>query len=336
MFGYARYKWALVVAAASGAFSTAWAADPLQDGLRLYTAGRYGDAVVVMSQAALAYPASPVVHYHLANALVKAGMHEQAMQEYQLSYRLDPYSSVAGYCRLALKAYGVPEPDPSQGHVRMPIPVGWQNGPGGQALVVRAKTTIRRQAEFEKAKHRSEGEALAALAFRHAETDLQKIRQEMNEQLQRALEPPVMTLPTGRGVISIQMPFHPEVAKARADAIRREAQEQERKVRQFADIRANRYRRWSKEREYALDEVVANLESQLDEPVGRSGVKLQPVGTDLYVRYYGYQRHSKEMPDTQPASVRIIGEQACQGVLDRPVEQPPLRIERRVRGKILR
>ncbi|HEY9869248.1 MAG TPA: tetratricopeptide repeat protein [Candidatus Obscuribacterales bacterium] len=322
--------------AASSAFSAAWAADPLQDGLRLYASGRYRDAVVVMSRAALAYPASPVVHYHLANALVKAGMHEQAMQEYQLSYRLDPYSSVAGYCRMALKAYGVPEPEASQGHARLPVPAGWRNGPAGDAFVIRAKTTIRRQAEFEKSKHRSTGEALAALAFRHAETDLQKIRQEMNEQLQRALEPPVMTLPTGRGVISIQMPFNPEIAKARADAIRREAQEQERQVRQFADMRASQYRRWSKEREYALEEVVANLESQLDEPVGRSGVKLQPIGTDLYVRYYGYQRYSKEMPDTQPASVRIVGDRASQGVLDRPSEQPPLRIERRVRGKVLR
>jgi tetratricopeptide (TPR) repeat protein len=324
------------VVSAGAAFSAAWAADPLQDGLSLYAAGRYRDAVVVMSQAALAYPASPVVHYHLANALVKAGMHEQAMQEYQLSYRLDPYSSVAGYCRMALKAYGALEPDAGQGHVRLPALTGCQNGFNGDALVTRAKTTIRRQAEFEKSKHRSTGEALAALAFRHAETDLQKIRQDMNEQLQRALEPPVMTLPTGRGVISLPMPFNPEIAKARADAIRREAQEQERKVRQFADTRANQYRRWSKEREYALDEVVANLESQLDEPVGRSGVKLQPVGTDLYVRYYGYKRYSKEMPDTQPASVRIVGDHASQGVLDGPVGQPRLRIERRVRGKVLR
>jgi len=335
-------RWILITGLAllaGAAAQSASASDPLAIGLSYYNAGHYREAVMALSQAAMAFPASPIVHYHLGNALVKAGLHDQAIQEYELSYRLDPYSGVAQYCRQALHAYGRPSPDLAQSH----IPVGDYSAqayaPSAGQDVMRAKTTIRRQAEFEKSKHHADGEAMAGLAMRHAESDVVKIKEQMREDMQRAMEPQYMTLPTGRGTMTIQLPFDADMARARAEEARQRALDAERSVRKAAEARANQQRAYSKEREIALDEVVSNLESQLEEPEGHSGVKLQPVGTDLYVRYYGYHRTSQLMPDTRPAAIRIVGEHATQNRLvdgNSDAEKGPLRIEQHVRGKLLR
>lgn len=322
-----------------GAVQSSCAGDPLETGLSYYNAGHYRDAVIVLSQVAMAHPASPVVHYHLGNALVKSGLHDQAIQEYELSYRLDPYSSVAQYCRMALHAYGRPSPDLAQAHVG-PADGSppFYEGSADQD-VMRAKTVIRRQAAFEKSKQRASGEALASLAMRHAESDVLRIKEEMKEEMARAFEPPVLTMPTGRGVMTIPLPFNPDLARARAEEARQRAQDAERSVRKLAEMRAEQQRAYSKERECALDEVVSNLESQLEEPAGHSGVKLQPIGTDLYVRYYGYQRGSQLIPETRPAVIRIVGEHATQNRLNdatSDTDRAPLRVERRVRGKLLR
>ncbi len=341
-----RKRWFLLASLAlllGGAGQWASASDPFQVGLSHYNNGRYREAVIFLSRAAMAHPASPVLHYHLGNALVKSGLHDQAIQEYELSYRLDPYSGVAQYCRMALKAYGRPSPELAQTHVAPDGSVQFATDPPPGPPIDRnlriAKNTIRRQAEFEKSKHRATGEALAGLAMRHAERDVHRIREDMKEEMQRALEPPVMTLPTGRGVMTIPLPFDADLARARAEEVRQRAKEAERTVRKAAETRAERQKSFCKEREYALDEVVANLESQLEEPAGRSGVKLQSVGTDLYVRYYGYQRGSEQMPDIRQAAVRIVGDSASQGRLDSggaDSQQGPIRIQRRVRGKVLR
>lgn len=326
-----------------GAGGPAQANDPFQLGLGCYGAGRYREAVVYLSQAAMSHPASPVLHYHLGNALVKCGLHDQAIQEYELSYRLDPYSSVAQYCKLALKAYGRPSPELAQTHVAadgsVQFAVEPPAGPPIDRNVRIAKNIIRRQAEYEKSKHRATGEALARLAMRHADHDVSRIREDMREEMARAMEPPVLTLPTGRGVMTVPLPFNPELARARAEEARQRAQEAERSVRKAAEARAELQKNFCKEREFALDEVVSNLESQLEEPAGRSGVKLQAVGTDLYVRYYGYQRGSEQMPDTRPAAVKIVGDGASRGRMDSggpDSEHGPLRIQKRVRGKVLR
>ena len=295
--------------------AAALSAGPYEEGLKHFNAGRYRHAVQYLSEAAIRQPASVMVHYYLANALVHVGLHPQAVSEYALAYRLDPTSTVATYCRQALQAYGQPASEYSGrnaayrgagGAVPSAESVINDLGGSGEAEEVhRAKSVIRRQAASEKEKHRCTGEMLATGALGQAELEARRIQEDAKAEIQRILEPPPMIVGRGRLAVNPYY-FDPNLARLKAEQVQRNADEAANSARRAAEVRANQFRAWSKEREYSLDEVVANLESQLEEPPGRSSVHLQPVGTDLYVRFYGYGRAAKELPEARPAVLRIV------------------------------
>ena len=81
-----------------------------EEGVRHYKGGRYQHAVKSFSEAALEQPLNQEAHYYLANSLALVQAHQQAIAEYEMCYRLDPFGDVAHYCRQALSAYGCPVP----------------------------------------------------------------------------------------------------------------------------------------------------------------------------------------------------------------------------------
>lgn len=318
-----------------------------EEGLKHYNAGRFQHALVYFSQAAGRQPLNAEVHYYLANSMAYEGMHSEARAEYELCYKLNPGETLAQYCRAALAKYHMAvmsHPDESDratiGSARLAVPsISTQDLQRKPRHLAKAESVIRRQAAYEKAKHRFYGESCATGVLGTAEREVLRIKDQAQQDMQQALEPPTFNSVRGRGISSM---FDPETAKARAEQVRRAAEEAIVIARQNAQNRANQYRRLSKEREYALDEVVANLESQLEDPISRSGVKLQAIGTDLYVRYYGHTRSSETMPDVRQSVVRIVehggrqappnGDAAAAGLL--PDQRP--RSSKDVRGKVLK
>lgn len=71
---------------------------------------QYNLAVYHLKGAIETNPSDAQLHYYLANALVHMRRHPEAIAEYRLSYELDPFSIVSGYCRQALHAYNVAVP----------------------------------------------------------------------------------------------------------------------------------------------------------------------------------------------------------------------------------
>jgi tetratricopeptide (TPR) repeat protein len=323
----------------------ALAASTFESGLKQYNLGRYGHAVVYFSLAEEEEPRNALVHYYLANALVRTGHHEEAIVEYGLCYRLDPHGKVSNYCRQALTAYKQPLPSAA-----VPVHISTNSGAldrstrfdGSGAkigttdedeLVARTESLIRQEVIFEKGKHRDMADSFASGALVQVEAEAKRIQDDAAREIEYASQPP-----PGGGKL-VPMPS-PEAISAKIEEIKRVAKERENNARRLAQARADRYKEWSQDRQKSLDEVASNLENQLTQPLGRSGVKLQPVGTDLYTRYYGCKRAANQLPDVKPAAVRIIdypsGERAEEDKLqDGDLGSERIRTEKVVRGSVL-
>ena len=324
---------------------TAQASGHFEEGIKHFNEGRYLEAVLFFGQATGEYPGSAVAHYYLASSLVKAKLHEQAIEEYQFCYRLDPYGSLARYCRQALCSYRQPLLENQTTKlvrcgeatallVHDSILARGKSTDNLESLN-RAKSVIRRQADSEKSKHQQIGENWAKNAVNQAERDAKKITEEAREEIQKILEAPSMSL---RNRLTPGIGSDAELAKQRAEDVRKAAEEAASRTKLLAEARAGQYRQWYKERQSALEEVVSNLESQLEEPAGHSGVKLQPIGTDLYVRYYGFSRAQNELPDVHPAVLRIVGQRGDPQSLDvggNSVRQVIPNVTKSVRGKMI-
>lgn len=321
---------------------SAWAAGTVDNGVKQYNLGRYRHAILYFSLAVEEEPHNALAHYYLADSLVRTGHHEEAIVEYGLCYRLNPHSQVAAYCKQALKGYKQPIAAADKAPPHTTGGVSRFDGSGRligttdeEELVARTKSHIRQEVIYEKAKHQQMGEFFATGVLSQAEAEAGRIQQEAAREIEATTQPQPVVI--GKMVHYVQP--DPELAKVRVEEIKRLAAERAEQTKKVAQARADRYKEWSKDRQNSLDEVVTNLESQLEEPAGQSGVKLQPVGTDLYTRYYGTLRASSQLPDVRPAAVRIIehptGIRGSEGRLPPDDQNDQLRVEKVVRGSVL-
>jgi tetratricopeptide (TPR) repeat protein len=313
-------------------FPPAYADSAFDRGVESYTSGDYPVALLQLSQACGENPRNVMAHYYLANTLVQQKMHDQAVSEYSTCYRLDPHGPVAEFCMQALRKYRALKKNNN------PTLVASANVPG-EPDISRAQSLIRRQAEYEKAKHHDIGESLARGTSTLAEVEARRAHTQAQEEIDRVLAPPIF-FPIGRPPVNAAG-YTPEQGRARAEEIRRNAEETAQLAKLRAAGRAQQYRDWSSQRKHALDEVVMNLEKQLASPAS-SGVKLQPVGTDLYVRFYGYKRATAQMPNTRPADVRLVDketirfESAAESAAPVELRATPKHLDPRVvRGKLM-
>lgn len=335
------YSIVLAVLAAGGI--PACAEGPLELGIQQYKLGRFDRAVIYLSLAEEDQPRNSLVHYYLANALAQTGRHPAAIVEYGISYRLDPHGSTAAFCKQALAGYK--EPVPAAGPAA-PCTAGGASRIAGCRfltypcntgdLVKKTKAHIREEVVFEKARHQTMGEFFAAGAVGQGEADALHIQEETEREIEAASQPRLTLV----GGIPQYVAPDPHILRAKVDELKRRAAERTETRRQLARIMAERYKEWSKARQRSLDEVRANLESLLEEPAAPRGVKLQPLGTDLYTRYYGDARASAVVPEVRPAAARIVDHptslRATEGRLPAPGgDNEPLRVEKVVRGSIL-
>ncbi len=310
-------------------------------GLKHFKGGRYRHAVLYLALAAEEEPGRAVVHYYLASALARSGRQEQAVEEYGLCYRLAPRGKLANYCRQALARYN--QQLPAGGG--SPTTGGGVPASSGRStiatsdedeLVERTKSHIKQEVIYEKSKHERMGECFASSALKQAECEVRRIQEETARELEEAMTPPMMVI----GCYAKSLALDPQLVRARVEQIKRKAAERVENARKFGQARADMFKRWSKERQVALDDVAANLQTQLEQPVVNGGVKLQPVGTDLYTRYYGAWTASSQLPDSHRAAVNIIEQphslRAAAESLRAGDERFQPTVVKSVRGRLLR
>lgn len=278
------------------------------EGLEHLTAGRYQHAETCLRQVAEVQPGDPAVHYYLANALVHLGKHKEAIREYQTSYKLDPYGTVSGYCRKALEAYraDIPAATVASGAGKSAVgstfaavihEYGTTPGPMNDAI-----GKIRQEAESEKGRHKQFADSLSAAAMKTGELQAGQIQEAAKDEIDRIYNPaPVMI---GRAAYNPLM-FTPEMQKAKADEVRKNADEASRLARMRAEERADIYKRWTQDRAYVLDETAANLENQLHARNLPGTPRLAATGTGLYVRNYAPPEHPYPYPEPHAGIVRI-------------------------------
>lgn len=253
-----------------------------------YKAGQYKKAAQLFSAASLQEPTKQMHHYLLANCLVRLDQNERAVEEYKLAYLLDSSSPTGEFCKKALLAYKKRLPGLKLEDVSKEDEVG------------RVKKLIQKQAGFEKDKHelvasRTEQEIKAQL-----DEQLKAIDQQMQYELQRLHDPIVFN----GGAQANRLLAVPELMKEKEDQVRANAQVQKERVIREAEERSRPYDNWRKSRSALVDEAAENLQTQLEQPAGPSGVKLQTRGTNLYVRYYG-KANPNEYPEAHQATARL-------------------------------
>lgn len=281
-----------------------------EEGVDHFNTGRWTHAARCFQQHILAAPRDPHGYYYLANCLVHLNQHEKAIEAFQVCYCLDPYGTLSGFCRKALKAYRAPVPDAEDTQAQQ---AGASKG-GSASTSGRTDHTIaniRRQATEIKERHRVANGNLAESARKVAEQQASIIREETSAEAERALrEPP--TIQTRGGVITA--PYNPELQKARAEEIRRSGEERAKWVQERAEEKSNEYKKAAQDKAQLLDEIATNLESQLKSKSNvRGSSQLNSVGTGLFVRYYGVP--SK----TPPVEVH----QSVGRIVDHPSAYPP-------------
>ena len=257
----------------------------MQKGQRYLSLNQYAQAEECFRQSAIEHPRDPCVHYYLANVLVYEKKHPQAMEEYNLAFKLDPYGPISGYCRKALITYrmhGAPptsaEPEvnePISAAERLGIRIPEENDRGSVVKV------IRNQAEREKSRHRQYAESIAATMVRGGETRALIIERNAHEAINDAINSPVRVRPFENPLVAM------ENRRLQIEQMRKEAEEAAKQERAMAAEKSDSYKRWSLEHEFSLDEIAANLEGQLLTKALPGSAHLRPEGTGLFVRYYG-------------------------------------------------
>lgn len=279
-----------------------------EKGLELFNDELYEQSLEYLTKAAIAQPSDARIHYYIASAYARIGKHKEAKQEFFACYCLDPIGIAGKYSRDALRSYGEPVPGDKSSSLS-----------ANDKQVERAVSQIKRQAELQKRSHKDIANQGSLTAGRVGEEEAMRIR---NAAYRRIYSRPSYLVPGD--FFGQRDTEDPNVVMSRAE-------EGMRLARLSAKQRADQYEQWSKAQEKSVDEISANLESQLKRSKTKGGAQLRPEGTGFYVRFYGQQR-SGPLPNIHPSVARIspfgTGEHDVPGESQQPTKS--------VKGDIIR
>lgn len=274
-------------------------------GVTQFKSGQYQLSAQSLRGAVSSQPGSQLSRYYLACCLVKMHEHRRAVEEYRIAYLLDPASTTGDYCKKALQGYKAALPDLRDSQ-RVRDELERQSRTSSSRIdhppdMAKALSEIRRQADYEKGKHRVDEQSREKVVRGVADEQLKAIDQQMAEQIARLSDPIVFGIDGAR---ANPLLIYPDLLKQREDAIRKAAQDEKERILRALDEKTERYKGIQKTRDVALDEVAANLETQMTGS-SRSGVRLQPAGTGLYVRNY-LPTGTRPPAEVRQAVVRIV------------------------------
>lgn len=275
---------------------------PMEEGVRQFNARRYSMALGPLERAVSKAPNNAMGRYYLAGCYVHLNRHEEAQREYDMAYRLDPFGPVSGYCRRALLGYGMAVPadtelaalgKPVAARPIRAVAAGLIQHNSQQALD-RAVDTIRRQADFEKGRHKQAADTFANNAIKTGEGTARKILDDADAECKSIMEAPLLVTGIGNGKWSPHPMYIEEARRLEIQRreslcaeIRKKAENDANRIRTEAQDRSQKFKQYSSDRQAALDEVADSLESQLTASRLKDRVKLRAEGTGLYVRNFG-------------------------------------------------
>ena len=270
---------------------------PLDEGVRQFLAGRYILALGPLERAVSKAPQNAMCRYYLANCYVHLSRHEDAMKEYDMAYRLDPFGPLSGYCRRALIGYGKAVPGESEmAAIGRPIAAAPAARPAAGTIqynnsdsINKAVDTIRRQADVEKDRHRLSFDAFSSNAVRTGEGTARKILDDADNEIKAIMDAPLVVAGGSGNAGLAQQAKELELQRRQnlANEIRKRAETDAARIRAEAQDRSQKFKQYSQDRQAALDEVANSLESQLSSSRLQDRVKLRAEGTGLYVRNFG-------------------------------------------------
>jgi ribosome-associated translation inhibitor RaiA len=268
---------------------------PLDEGVRQFHARRYAMALGPLERAVSKAPHNAMCRYYLAGCYVHLNRHEDAQREYDMSYRLDPFGPVSGYCRRALLGYGKSVPSDSDlAELKRPIASVTRPATGtfqynSTHSINKAVDTIRRQADFEKGRHKQTSDTFASNAMRTGEGAARKILDDADNEIRGIMDAPLVVAGGAANWALQQHAKELELQRRQqlASEIRKRAENDAARIRAEANDRSQKYKQYSQDRQAALDEVADSLESQLSSSRLKDRVKMRAEGTGLYVRNFG-------------------------------------------------
>lgn len=293
---------------------------PLEEGMRQFHARRYSMALGPLERAVAKAPQSATSRYYLANCYVHLNRHEDAQREYDMAYRLDPFGPVSGYCRRAMLGYGMSIPSESESAaLGKPVSVARRESAVAPGTIQhnsplhlnRAVDTIRRQADFEKGRHKQSSEVFASNVIKTGEGTARKIIEDADAECRAIMDAPIAV--KGPSLIFIQTARELELERRQAlcNEIRKKAESDAHRVKADAQDRSQKYKQYSQDRQAALDEVADSLESQLSTSRLKDRVKMRAEGTGLYVRNFGVV--PSPSPEVHNSVARIYPHQNAPG-----------------------
>lgn len=320
----------------SGALAVGAGSAPEYDaGLRFMKAGKPAEAAALFEHAIRRHPYNALVHYSLANALVKLKMHDRAAQEYRTTFLLQPDGNLSNYCRMAMGAYKLKVPDAVEiaaFHKRIRSTAGgvvtsvasvpdetqseakqvFDPAPLlGTTDADKACAAIRRQLSQEKLKHDIKSNTAALSAEARARDTIAQIEKNTQNRIDRLYAPMIEIIDDYGRVRMVRNhlynPYNaanPHLLKGMEAQIRAEGDAAKDEALRAAGQDRQRYETWMQAQQSSLDEVASNLTNQLTAP-SKSGVKLQARGTNLYVRQY-IPFSNKSTLNAHSSVVRIV------------------------------
>lgn len=244
----------------------------LLQGINDYDNGDYNAAVGHFGEAASSDFNEPILHYYMANTYVHLKQPESAIREFRIAYALAPQGEIAKLSKLGLANFGMDLTGPlasssPKGMLPTKIPSGLD------PKIEQALALFRRKIEEAKVSSSQQAQGQLDAVSRHAELESQMIQRQTQQQIDDLRN----TLPYSRSPAlrqSMEQQLRDD-ANTRIDALNKHYALQ----RTFAAGAGTRT-------SAKLDESANNLE-QLMTAKPHAGVpKLNPMGTNLYVRNY--------------------------------------------------
>lgn len=241
-----------------------------ESGLRHYNAGRFPEAVISFSTAADLNPYDPATHYYLANSLAYLKDYQGAFDEYQMCHQLDSNSMYAGYCKVAMQRFAAAARD-QEANGGGPFSAGGDSdspdfifdGATQELIVLRQTLSLMgRQTMAERDRIRRAGTVSANSRMRHSWLIAARLREDAHKRMLGAIDS--HDLDEMDRVSAALLRYHNHLGR----------------------MHSRQYMRESAARAAAIETTATNLATQFYARRSRSGVSLQPAGTNLYVRNY--------------------------------------------------
>ncbi|GEM_PF-1288341 len=237
------------------------ASDNVNQAVQAYNSGQYLQAVQSCLASIRQNFDNATAHYYLASSLAQLNQPGEALNEYKIAYCLcPPHSQMASFCRLAIDTY--------------------QNKQINKQAVSQMVSQINDEVNDRERIVAADGQNYAHAAIRDGQQAVDDVRQEAQRYTEFLRANPIAYYYGGRYRRYRVRQRSQEIA-----AVRAQAEAEQIAIMRQAQSGAAAAMNLAAQRRLSLEESATNLERQFIQP-SLSGVRLNPEGTNLYVRNF--------------------------------------------------